>query len=82
MLDDKSLFCDFFSERKRRATVFYTISQLELIAVEEEARKIYLSDNPIAPDSHHISMRRISLLDSAIDSLLALYPSLYGGEPF
>ena len=71
-----------FSERKRKAVVFQMIAQLELITLEEETRKNQLPDNPLNPKLHDDIRRRISLLDSAIDSLLAVYPSIFGGEPF
>ena len=75
-------FLDCSSLRKRRSALFHLIAQLELIAAAEDAHKKSLGDSRLHPDAYTAANRRISLLDSAIDSLLAVYPSLYGGEPF
>jgi hypothetical protein len=55
---------------------------LELIAGAEEAGKGSRQSNNINPDFYNAANRRRNLIDTAIDSLLAVYPSLYGGEPF
>ena len=73
---------DFSSSRKRRATLFYLIAQLEMISIAEESFKNHLPDNLLGSEAYDAANRRISLLDAAIDALLAVYPSLYGGEPF
>jgi hypothetical protein len=73
---------DFSNLRKRRATLFHLIAQLELISTSEEVYRNRLGDNRLRPDVLQDANRRISLLDSAIDSLLAIYPSRFGGEPF
>ena len=73
---------DFSSLRERRASLFCLIAQLELISIAEESCKNSLSSNLLGSGVFDAANRRISLLDSAIDSLLAVYPSLYGGEPF
>jgi hypothetical protein len=74
--------CDFSSLRNRRASVFFVIRQLELIADAEEILKYSLRDDLLGFGRFDDANRRISLIDTAIDALLAIYPSLYGGEPF
>jgi len=73
---------DFSSDRKRRATLFHLVAQLELIGAAEETSKKRLGDSRLRPDAYQAANSRISLLDSAIDTLRAVYPSRYGGEPF
>ena len=72
----------FSDPRKRRSTIFQLIAQLELISAAEETARKRLGDNPLRPDACQAANSRISLLDSAIDTLCAVYPSRYGGEPF
>jgi hypothetical protein len=78
----RDIYSDYFSERKRKAVVFQMIAELQLITWEEEARNNQLSGNHLNPGLHDTLRRRISLLDSANDSLSAVYPSIFGGEPF
>ena len=73
---------DFSDPRKRRSTIFHIIAQLELISAAEETARKRLSHSPLRPDACQAANSRISLLDSAIDTLCAVYPSRYGGEPF
>lgn len=73
---------DFSSDRKRRSTLFHLIAQLELISTAEEAQQKRLGDSRLRPDAYATANHRISLLDSAVDTLRAVYPSIYGGEPF
>lgn len=73
---------DFSDHRKRRSTLFHLIAQLELISTAEETHRRRLGDSRLRPDAYQAANSRISLLDSAIDSLRAVYPSVYGGEPF
>jgi hypothetical protein len=73
---------DFSSDRKRRSTLFHLIAQLELISAAEEACRKRLGDSRLRPDAYQAVNTRISLIDSAVDTLRAVYPSRYGGEPF
>lgn len=72
----------FSSTRKRRSALFHLIAQLELISIAEETHRKRLGDSRLRPDAYQSASKRISLLDSAIDTLLAVYPSHFGGEPF
>ena len=74
--------CGFSSQRKRRAALFFAIRQLELVAVAEESLKNNLRDDFLGHSLYDATNRRILLIDTAIDALLAVYPSLFGGEPF
>jgi len=73
---------DFSDTRKRRSTLFHIIAQLELISAAEETARKRLGDSRLRPDAYQAANNRISLLDSAIDTLRAVYPSRYWGEPF
>jgi len=72
----------FPSNRERWSAFFYLVDQLELISAAEESRRKWLSDNCLRPDARQATDSRILLLGSAVDTLLAVYPSRYGGEPF
>jgi hypothetical protein len=73
---------DFSSTPKRRSTLFHLIAQLELISIAEQACRKRLGDSRLCPDAYQAANTRISLLASAIDALLAVYPSRFGGVPF
>jgi len=73
---------DFSDHRRRRSTLFHLISQLELISTAEEACRKRLGDSRLRPDAYEAANTRICILDSAIDTLRAVYPSQFGGEPF
>jgi len=66
----------------RKVAVFHAIRQLELVADAEEILKNSLRDDFLQLSLYDAANRRISLIDTAIDALLAVYPSIYGGEPF
>lgn len=81
----RSCWCntyDFSDHRKRRSTLFHLIAQLELISTAEVVERKRLRDSRLRPDAYATANHRISLLDSAADTLRAVYPSIYGGEPF
>jgi hypothetical protein len=73
---------EIYSRRMRRITLFQVIAQLEIIATSEDAHRNSIKDNFLKPDSYNDANKRVLLIESAIDSLLAVYPSRYGGEPF
>jgi len=73
---------ELYSQRICRITLFNVISQLEIILASEDTLRNSMDDSVLKPDSAIDSNKRILLLESAIDSLLAVYPSRYGGEPF
>lgn len=74
--------CVLSSRRKRRIAIFYAITQLEMVADAEETLKNTLRYDFLGHSFYDTTNRRISLINTAIDALLAVYPSLYGGEPF